>query len=102
MIFSNVSFRVAPGKNLEANEYFHTVVRQVKKITGTDVKILTQLGGPMGHFVLLSQYESVAEWDQSRSKLQNDVQFQKLIAQAGSDGLFIPGSTNSSIWQQQQ
>jgi len=102
MIFSNVSFRVAPGKNLEANEYFHTVVRQVKKINGSDVRILSQLGGPMGHFVLLSQFETLAEWDQARTKLQNDVQFQKLVAQAGNDGLFIPGSVTSSIWQQQQ
>ena len=30
MIYSTLSFVVAPGKNLEANEYFHTVVRQVK------------------------------------------------------------------------
>jgi hypothetical protein len=102
MIFSTLSFRVAPGKNLEANEYFHTVVRQVKKITGTDLRILAQLGGPMGHFVLSSQYETLAEWDQVRTKLQNDVQFQKLVAQGGNDGLFIPGSVTSEIWQQLQ
>lgn len=102
MIYSNVSFLVAPGKNLEANEYFHTVVRQVKKIAGHDVRILTQLGGPMGHFVLLSTFDTLAEWDQARTKLQNDVSFQKLIAQGGNDGLFIPGEVKSSIWQQLQ
>jgi hypothetical protein len=102
MIFSTLSFRVAPGKNMEANEYFHTVARQVKKITGTDLRILSQLGGPMGHFVLSSQFETLAEWDQARTKIQNDVQFQKLVVQAGNDGLFIPGSVTSSIWQQVQ
>ena len=102
MIYSNISFQVAPGKNLEANEYFHTVVRQVKKITGTDVRILNQLGGPLGHFVLLSTFDTLTEWDQVRTKLQNDVPFQKLIAQAGNDGLFLPGEVKSSIWQQVQ
>ncbi|MFM9863213.1 MAG: hypothetical protein ACKVRO_06365 [Micropepsaceae bacterium] len=102
MITSTVSFRVAPGKNLEANEYFHTVVRQVKKITGTELRILNQLGGPMGHFVLSATYDALADWDQSRQKLQNDVPFQKLVAQAGSDGLFIPGQVESAIWQQVQ
>ncbi len=102
MIYSTLSFLVAPGKNLEANEYFHTVVRQVKKLTGTEVRILAQLGGPMGHFVLSSTYDSLGEWDQTRTKIQNDVPFQKLIAQAGNDGLFIPGSVKSSIWQQLQ
>ena len=37
MIYSTIAFTVAPGKNFEANEYFHTVVRQVKKLNGTDV-----------------------------------------------------------------
>ncbi|MBP6014457.1 MAG: hypothetical protein KBA31_19670 [Alphaproteobacteria bacterium] len=100
MIYTNVSFRVAPGKNMEANEYFHTVVRQVKKITGTELKILSQLGGPMGHVVLLSTYDTITEWDQSRTKLQSDTGFQKLVAQAGVDGLFLPGEVKSSIWQQ--
>ena len=100
MFYANVSFLVAPGKNIEANEYFHTVVRQVKKITGTDVRLLAQVAGPIGHFVLLSQYDSLNEWDQARTKLQNDMSFQKLIAQAGQDGLFIPGEVKSSIWQQ--
>jgi hypothetical protein len=100
MIITTVSFMVAPGKNMEANEYFQTLVRQVKKLTNSDVKILTQLGGPLGHFVLRSQFDSLNEWDQSRTKIQNDVPFQKLVAQAGNDGLFIPGTTASSIWQQ--
>jgi len=102
MITSTLSFMVAPGKNMEANEYFHTVVRQVKKITGTEVRILAQLAGPMGHFVLSSTYDTLGEWEQTRTKIQNDVPFQKLVAQAGNDGLFIPGSVTSAIWQQVQ
>ena len=54
----------------------------------------------MGHFALLSTYDSLSDWDQARTKLQNDVSFQKLIAQAGNDGLFIPGEIKSAIWQQ--
>ena len=42
-----------------------------------------------------------AEWDQARTKIQNDTGFQKLIAEAGKDGLFVPGSVISSIWQKQ-
>ena len=102
MIIATISFSVAPGKNFEAAEYFQQVVRHVKKLTDVDVRVLNQLGGPMGHFVLSSNYETLAEWDQARTKIQNDVQFQKLVTQAGNDGLFIPGSVTSSIWQQVQ
>lgn len=101
MIYSTISFTVAPGKNFEANEYFHTVVRQVKKLTGSDVRILQQLAGPMGHYVLSSTFDSLAEWDQARAKIQNDTGFQKLVAEAGKEGLFVPGSVTSAIWQKQ-
>ena len=102
MIYSTLSFMVAPGKNMDADEYFHTVVRQVKKLTGTEVRILSQLGGPVGHFVLSSNFDTLTEWEQARTKIQHDVPFQKLVAQAGNDGLFIPGSVTASIWQQVQ
>jgi hypothetical protein len=100
MIFATVSFTVAPGKNFEATEYFHQVVRQAKRLTDTDVRVVTQIGGPMGRFVLSSQYETLAAWDQARTKLANDTAFQKSVAEAGKSGLFNPGSIVSSIWQQ--
>lgn len=100
MITSTISFRVAPGKNHEAAEYFQTVVRQVKKITGTELRVLTQLGGPMGHFILSSTYPTLNDWNEGRQKLQADQQFQKLVTQAGQDGLFIAGTVESALWQQ--
>jgi hypothetical protein len=100
MVITTVSFMVAPGKNHEALEYFHQIAREIKKLNGTDVRVLNQLGGPMGHFVLSSQYDTLAAWDTARAKIQGDTAFQKLVTQAGKDGLFIPGTTTSSIWQQ--
>jgi quinol monooxygenase YgiN len=100
MIIGTVSFMVAPGKNHEALEYFHQIVREAKKLTGIEARILTQLGGPMGHIVLSAQYENLSAWDAARLKMQNDGTFQKLVTQAGKDGLFIAGHTTSALWQQ--
>ena len=100
MIIATISFSVAPGKNFEAAEYFQQVVRHVKKLTDVDVRVLNQLGGPMGHFVLSSQYETLTAWDAARTKTQHDTPFQKLVAEAGKEGLFIPGSVVSAIYQQ--
>ena len=100
MIIATISFNVAPGKNFEAAEYFQQVVRHVKKLTDVDVRVLNQLGGPMGHFVLSSQYETLTAWDTARTKVQHDTPFQKLVAEAGKEGLFIPGSVVSAIYQQ--
>ena len=100
MITTTISFMVAPGKNHEATEYFQTIVRHVKKLAGADVRVLTQLGGPMGHFILSTTYPTLNDWDQARTKIQSDAPFQKLVTQAGNDGLFNPGSVHSAIWQQ--
>lgn len=37
-----------------------------------EVSILQQLAGPMGHLVLSSTFDTLAEWDQARTKIQND------------------------------
>ena len=100
MIIGTVSFMVAPGKNQEAMEYFHTVVREAKKLTGAELRILTQLGGPLGHVVISGQYETITAWNQMREKLAGDASFQKRVAEAGKDGLFIPGTATSALWQQ--
>jgi hypothetical protein len=100
MIISTISYRVAPGKNLEATEYLQRIAREVKKVTGTNVRLTTQLAGPAGHYVLSSEYESIGKWDEGRNKVQDDSAFQKLVIEAGTSGLFLPGTTQMAIWQQ--
>ena len=100
MIIGTVSFMVAPGKNPEAMKYFHEVVREAKRLTGAELRILTQLGGPLGHVVISGQYETITAWNEMREKLSGDASFQKRVTEAGKDGLLIPGTTTSALWQQ--
>ena len=58
-----------------------------------------QIGSQMGHFLISGSYDSMSKFDEARMKIQNDTSLQKLIAEAGNDGLFIPGTTTSSIWE---
>ena len=98
-ITTTVSFRVAQGKNHEALEYLQGIVRHIKKVSGTDIRILTQLGGPLGHYVLVGTYDNLTAWDEARTKFTSDPAFQKLQVQAGEQGLFIPGSVESALYQ---
>jgi hypothetical protein len=100
MIITTISFRAAPGKNLEAVEYLQKIARDVKKLTGTDVRVATQLAGPAGHYIVSSSYDSVAKWDESRQKTASDASLQKAVVDAGKNGLFIPGSVTSALWQE--
>ena len=98
MIISTVSFRVAPGKNLEATEYFQQIARLVKVVTGSETRVLTQIGGPLGHVVLSNAFEDLNAWDKAREKVTADPKFQKLTAEAA--GYFIPGSVRSDLYHQ--
>jgi quinol monooxygenase YgiN len=100
MIITTISFRAAPGKNLEAVEYLQKLARDVKKLNGADVRVATQLAGPTGHFILSSQYETVSKWDEARQKVASDASIQKQIVEAAKSDLFLPGTTTSALWQE--
>jgi hypothetical protein len=99
MITTSVSFRVATGKNAEALEYLQSIVRQAKKLSGAELRILTRLGGPIGQYVITGQYEDLNAWNAARSKLTLDPTFQKLQAGAATAGLFVPGTTESALFE---
>jgi len=97
MITATVSFTVVPGKNSEAVEYLRKVVQHIKRTAGTDLQLVTQLGGPAGHYVVVGTYASLNAWDEARTKATADPTLQKMQAEHGH--LFIPGSINSGIFQ---
>ncbi len=100
MIVTTISFRAAPGKNLEAIEYLQKLARDVKKLNGAEVRVATQLAGPTGHFILSSQYETVSKWDEARQKVASDASLQKQMIEGAKNGIFLPGTTTSALWQE--
>ena len=99
MIVSTVSFRIAPGKNQPALAYLHDLAGHLKSLNGVDYRVMLQIAGPIGHALLASSFETVAAWDAGRSKTQADATFQKMTADAGAAGLFLPGTAEMSLWQ---
>jgi hypothetical protein len=100
MITATASFRIALGKNVEAMEYLAKVTRHIKDLTGSDYRILTRIAGPAGQVILATSHDSVAAWDAARSKIYADAAWQKMSADAGSAGLFLPGSVETALWQE--
>jgi hypothetical protein len=99
-VISTVSFMIAPGKSAAAMKYLGELAHHIKHVTGTEVRVLTQLAGPVGHVLLSSTYDSVGAWDAGRSRIAADSGFQKMVADAGNASLFIAGSVQTALWQQ--
>jgi hypothetical protein len=92
-----LSFRVAPGKNADAVKYFKKLLPHIKKLTGAELELATQLAGPAGHYIVTGRYKNVADWDAMRLKVANDAATQKMITENAA--LFIAGTTTSALWQ---
>ena len=97
---SSVQFRVAPGKNQEATAYLKKVTAHLKSVTGSDSRIFTRLAGPNGQMMVASTWDNVAAWDAARQKQVSDAAFQKMAADAGTAGIWVPGSIETAVWEE--
>jgi len=100
MLLATASFRIAPGKNGPAIEYLHKVTKHIKSATGTDYRILMRVAGPAGLVVISAEHKDAKEWDASRAKIGADKAWQKMVADAGTAGLFISGSVETALWEE--
>ena len=99
MIVGTVLFHIAPGKNAEAMDYLRKISKQITTVTKVEYRLMVRLGGAAGQVALSGETKTMADWDAARKKSAADATTQKMIAKAGADGLFIPGSVQMGIWE---
>lgn len=100
MLVSTIAFVIAPGKNAEAIAYLKTIAKAAEARSGVEMRLHSSVLGVAGTVLLASNFETVADWDAARLKGQNDPDLQKMIADAGKAGLFLPGSVTRAVWEQ--
>ncbi|HZL00517.1 MAG TPA: hypothetical protein VFC47_11520 [Caulobacteraceae bacterium] len=100
MMLITASFVIAGGKTAEAMEYLTKVAGHIKSLTGSEYRILSRLTGAGGHVVLSTTHENAAAWEAARMKIYGDATWQKMTADAGTAGLFAPGSIELALWQE--
>ncbi|HXQ10281.1 MAG TPA: hypothetical protein VN805_04695 [Caulobacteraceae bacterium] len=98
-VVGSVRFRVAPGKSAEATAYLGRLAAHLKSVNGNDYRVLTQLAGPVGHLMIASTWDNIAAWDAARLKNAADAGFQKMAGDAAAAELWVPGTTESALWQ---
>ena len=99
MITQSISFRIAGGKNAAAMTYLRGIADRVAGHGGEHVRILVQVGGPMGRVLLISEFSDFAAYQANRTKIMADADFQAQIANAADAGLFLPGSVESALFE---
>ena len=82
------TYTIQPGKRAEA---FAEVAKRAAyipgKYGGSNVTVLRNMAGPSNQVHAISNWESLAAWEEGRKKIAQDAEIQEMLAQAR--GMFL-------------
>ena len=88
-----------PGETGEALAWAKEVAVLVKRITGKDQVVATAFAGMLADIAWIGHYDSVAQYDELRSKVLADSHYMEALKKARN--LFMPGSDRDQVWKHQ-
>ena len=97
MIVFTRTISIAPGKNVAAIGLAHQIAAYLKTLLGTDVEVLTPIGGNPFRITWSSRYPNLAEFEVKTAKMVADQKYMQLVV-SGLDN-FVPGSVFDTLWR---
>jgi ketopantoate hydroxymethyltransferase len=88
---------VMPGKFVDALAFAKQIAEYVQKNAGTRIDVMLPVGGNPQRIAWRAEYENLGAMEATQAKLLADPQYLEIVARGGP--IFIPGSTNDSIWR---
>lgn len=86
-----------PGMTGEAVSWAKRIAAMVKRVTGRDQFVATAFAGMLSEIAWIAQYDSVAQYDELRTKVMNDPEYIDALKKARD--LFVPGSVRDQVWK---
>ena len=100
MIYSVRTAGIAVGK---ANEAFAWAVKVTNWINGkypdANVQVLRNVSGQLGQVHWLSTHDSLGEHEQLLARVESDDEYQTMVKDALSEGLFAEGTLRASFFR---
>src|SRR5271154_1559230 len=81
-----------PGKIFELLAVLKEAAAVVKSVTGVEVTIFSSMGARVGEYVSVSNYSSLADFEEKMTKLLDSAEWQAMVKKF--EGLNVPGSTH--------
>jgi hypothetical protein len=92
------SFRISVvAADARSVQWSKQTAETVARITGVPTHVRIRVGGPL-EVLFTAEHASMDSLLASQGKMAADADYQARIAKAVSDGLFVPGSTETAIW----
>jgi hypothetical protein len=88
-----------PGKEFEAIKWAFEIAKLTTEISGIEVTVVQQIGGPVGQIGWRSIHDSLATFETARNKVLSNERFIKSVAEYAAR-LFIPGTGHDEVWSE--
>jgi len=87
-----------PGKTFEVMAALKEAASVIKSVTGVEVTIFSSMGAQVGEYVSVSNYSSLADFEEKMAKLLGSAEWQAMVKKF--EGLMVPGSTRDHFLRQ--
>jgi hypothetical protein len=92
-------FHVAmPGKSAALLSLLKEVAAVIKSAAGVEVLVFASLGSHVGESMSVSNYNSLADFEEKATKILASADYQALVKKL--DGLVVPGSSHDHLLRQ--
>jgi hypothetical protein len=87
-----------PGKTFELMAALKEAASVAKSVTGVEITIFSSMGAQVGEYVNVSNYSSLADFEEKMAKLLGSAEWQAVVKKF--EGLIVPGSTHDHFLRQ--
>jgi hypothetical protein len=87
-----------PGKTFELLAVLKEAAAVVEKVAGAEVTTFGSMGAHVGEFVSVSNYSSLADFEEKSGKLLASKEYQAVVKKL--EGLVVPGSAHDHFLRQ--
>ncbi len=87
-----------PGKTFELMAVLKEAAEIVRSVTGVEVLTFGSMGSHVGEYVSVSNYASLADFEEKAAKVLADVKYQAVVKKF--EGLIVPGSSHDHFLRQ--
>ena len=88
----------APGEAFALRAVLKEAAAVVEKVAGVEVATFASMGSQVGEFVSVSNYSSLAEFEEKSAKLLGSADHQAVVKKLA--GLVVPGSSHDHFLRQ--
>ena len=100
MIYFTRTATISQGQAEKAFEWAVRAADQINsKFPDANFQVLRRISGPISDVSWIATFDSLAQFDEWQAGIQSDPEYQQLLAEGRSEGLFVTSSIRDAFFR---